>query len=70
MVPKFNIKIKKNLQIMQYKYIGFCLHLDKMSTMSHKEFKGLNWFSVSTWFEQCVISVVFKFINGNCPYFS
>ena len=54
---------------MQNKCIRFCLQLDKMSTISHKEFKVLNWLPVINRFEQCVISIVFKFINGNCPYY-
>ena len=69
MVPKLNTKTKKKLQIIQNKCIRFCLQLDKMSTISHKEFKDLNWLPVITRFEQYVISIVFKFINGNCPYY-
>ena len=53
---------------MQNKCMRFCLQLDKMSTISHKEFKHLNWLPVINGFEQCVISIVFKFINGSCPY--
>ena len=62
-------KLKEKLQVMLNKYIRFCLQLDKMSTISHKEFKVLNWLPVINRFEQCVISIVFKFINGNCPYY-
>ena len=54
---------------MQNKCIRFCLQLDKMSTISHKEFKDLNWLPVINRFEQCVISIVFKFINGNCLHY-
>ena len=36
--------------------------------ISHKKFKDLNWFPIINRFE-CVISIVFKFINGNCPYY-
>ena len=43
--------------------------MDKISTISHKEFKDLNWLPVFNRFEQCVISIVFKFINGNCPHY-
>ena len=43
--------------------------MDKIFTISHKEFKGLNCLSVVTRFEQCVISIVFKSIYGNCPYY-
>ena len=54
---------------MQNKCIPFCLQLEKMSTISHKEFKDSNWLPVINRFEQCVISIVFKFINENCPYY-
>ena len=67
--PNLTQKLKKKLQVMQNKCIRFCLQLDKMSTISHKEFKDLNWLQVINRFEQCVISIVFKFINGNCPYY-
>ena len=67
--PNLTQKLKKKLQVMQNKCIHFCLQLDKMSIISHKEFKDLNWFPVINWFEQCVLSIVFKFINGNCPYY-
>ena len=54
---------------MQNKCVCFCLQLDKMSTISHKEFKDLNWLLVFNRFEQCVVSILFKFINGNCPHY-
>ena len=55
---------------MQNKCNHFCPQLDKISlTICHKEFKDLNWLQVSARFEQCVISIVFKFINGNGPYY-
>ena len=63
--PNLTQKLKKKLQVMQNKCICFCLQLDKMSTISHKEFKDLNWLPVIIRFEQCAISIVFKFINGN-----
>ena len=37
-------------------------------TISPNEFKDLNWLEVSARFEQCVISILFKFIHGNGPY--
>ena len=55
-------------QVMQSKCIRFWLQLNKISTIFHIKFKDLNWLPVITRFEQCVISMVFKFINGNCPY--
>ena len=38
-------------------------------SISHKEFKDLNWLPVFNRFEQCVASIVFKFINGNCLHY-
>ena len=67
--PNLTQKLRQRLQVMQNKCICFCLQLDKMSTISHKEFKDLSWLPVITRFEQCVISIVFKFINGICPYY-
>ena len=54
---------------MQNKCTRFCLQLDKISTISHKELKDLNWLPVITRFEQSVISIALKFINGNSPYY-
>ena len=61
--------VPKKLQVMQNKCACFCLQLDKMSTISHKEFKDLNWLPAFNRFEQCVVSIVFKFINGNCLHY-
>ena len=44
--PKLTQKLKKKLQVMQNKCISFCLQLDKMSTIFHKELKALNWLPV------------------------
>ena len=54
---------------MQNKCTRFCLQLDKISTISHKEPKDLNWLPVITRFEQSVIAIALKFINGNSPYY-
>ena len=67
--PNLTQKLKKKLQVMQNKCIRFCLQLDKMSTISHKEFKDLNWLPAFNRFEQCVVSILFKFINGNWPHY-
>ena len=54
---------------MQNKCIRFCLQLDKISTISHKEFKDLKWLPVINRFEQCVpyhLNEVFEFApKGN-----
>ena len=64
-----NLTQKLKKELIQNKSIPFCLHLDKMSTISHKEFHDLNWLPLITRFEQFVISIMFKFINGNCPFY-
>ena len=66
--PNVTQKLKKKLQVMQNKCIHFC-QLEKISTVSHKEIKDLNWLPVTNRFEQCVILIVFKFINSNCLYY-
>ena len=48
----FTQKLKKKLKVRQNKCIRFCLQLDKMFTISHKEFKDLNWLPAITRFEQ------------------
>ena len=45
----------------------FCLRLDKLKHISHEEFERLNWLPVTYRFKQCVISIVFKYFNGQCP---
>ena len=67
--PNLTQKLKMKLQVMQNKCIRFCRQLGKISTIFHKQFKNLTWLSVITRFEQCVISIVFKFINGSCSYY-
>ena len=50
--PNFTQKLKKKLKVRQNKCVRFCLQLDKMFTISHKEFKDLNWLPAITRFEQ------------------
>ena len=45
----------------------FCLRLDKLKHISHEEFERLNWLPVTYRFKQCVISIVFKYFNRQCP---
>ena len=49
------------------KCIRFYLQLDKMTHMSHKEFEILNWLPVTERFNQCINSIVFKYVNNQCP---
>ena len=38
-----------------------------MTHMSHKEFEILNWLPVTERFNQCINSIVFKYVNNQCP---
>ena len=46
-------KLKNRIQTSQNKCIRFWLQLDKMTHISHKEFKILNWLRVTERFNQC-----------------
>ena len=65
--PNLTKKLKNRIQTSQNKCIRFCLQLDKMTHMSHKEFEILNWLPVTERFNQCINSVVFKYVNNQCP---
>ena len=60
-------KLKNRIQACQNKSIRFCLQLDKMIHISHKEFEILNRLSVTERFNQCNNSIVFKYVNNQCP---
>ena len=60
-------KLKHRTQITQNKCMRFCLWLDKLKHISHEVFERLNWLPVTYRFEQCVISVLFKYFNEQCP---
>ena len=45
----------------------FCLRLDKLKHISQEEFERLKWLPVTCRFKQCVISIVFKYFNEQCP---
>ena len=65
--PNLTKKLKNRIQTSQNKCIRFCLQLDKMTHMSHKEFEILNWLPVTERFNQCINSVVFKYVKNQCP---
>ena len=65
--PNLTKKLKNRIQTSQNKCIRFCLQLDKMTHISHKEFETLNWLPVTERFNQCINSIVFKYVNNQCP---
>ena len=44
-----------------------CLQLDKITHIYHKGFETLSWLLVSERFNQCINSIVFKYVNIQCP---
>ena len=60
-------KLKIRIQISQNKCIRFCLQLDKMTYISHKEFETLNWLPVTERLNQCINSIVFKYVYDQRP---
>ena len=60
-------KLRHRVQTTQHKCMRFYLRLDKLEHISHEEFKRLNWLIMTYRLKQCVISVVFKYFNGQCP---
>ena len=67
-VCQFLSGIKKEIKNCSKKYVFFCLNLDKIAHMSPKEFQILNW-TVQYRFNQCVSSMVFKYVNFICSYY-
>ena len=65
--PNLSKKLNHRIQTTQNKCMRFCLRLDKVKLISHEEFERLNWVPVTYRFKQCVISIVFKYFNGQCP---
>ena len=65
--PNLTKKLKNRIQTSQNKCIRFCLQLDKTTHMSHKEFETLNWLPVTERFNQWINSIVFKYVNDQCP---
>ena len=64
--PNLTKKLKNRIQTSQNKCIRFCLQLDKMTHISHKEFETLNWLPVTERFNQCINSIAFKYISDQC----
>ena len=45
----------------------FALQLDKMTHIFHKEYRTLTWLPVTERFNECINSIVFKYVNDQCP---
>ena len=67
--PNLTKKLKYRIQTTQNKCVRFCLQLGKLKYVSHDndEFERLNCLHVTYRFKQCVNSMVFKYLNEQCP---
>ena len=65
--PNLSKKLKNKIQTFKNKCIRFRLQLDKTTQISHKEFATLNWLPVTERFNQWINSIVFKYVNDQCP---
>ena len=65
--PNLSKKVKSKIQTSQNKCIRFCPQLDKMSHISQKEFKTINWLPIKERYNQCVNSIFFKYFDSLCP---
>ena len=67
--PNLNKRLKSKLQILQNKYMQFCLHLNNRAHIGQKEFEQINWLPVNDRFKHIIISMSFKFwYNKSPPY--
>ena len=62
-------KTKNKIQIMQNKYVRFCLRLDKMHQISFPEFRSITWLPTNKIVHQCINAVAFKLVIWNCPFY-
>ena len=67
--PNCSKKLKNRIQTSQNKCIHFCLQLDKMSHISHKEFETINWLPIKELYNQCINSIAFKYFDNQCPHY-
>ena len=68
--PNLDKKKWEKIQRMQNKCIRFCLKLDKMSDISRKEFRLINWLYVNKRVDQCINTITYNFVNSTYFYIS
>ena len=62
--PNLSKKLKSKIQTSQSKCICFCVRLDKMSHISHKEFGTINWLPIKGRYNQCINSIPIKYFDN------
>ena len=59
----------QKIQIMQIKWIRFCLRLDKMQHISLTHFRLINCLPTKERVHQNKNTLTFNFVNSNCPFY-
>ena len=69
--PNLNKKNSRQIRIETFQNIciRFWQQLDKMTHIDDKEFETLNWLPMTERFIQCIISIVFKYVNDKYSYY-
>ena len=62
-------KYKIKLQILQGKYICFCLQMDNREHIETECFDKINWLPLDQRFKQCLSASIFKFLSEMCPQY-
>ena len=65
--PNLTKKLKKQNPDLSEQMHTILLIVDKMTHISDKEFETLNWLPVTERFNQGINSIVFKYVNNQCP---
>ena len=65
--PLLTKDMKKRFQISQNKLIRFCLNLGSRESINLTRFREINWLPVEERVNQCICSLVYKFLNNNVP---
>ena len=59
--------LKNRIQASENKCICFCLQLDEVTHISKKQSETINWLPIKERYNQCVISIVFKYFDDQYP---
>ena len=62
-------KQKNKIQVIQNKYIRFCLKLDKIHHISENEFRLINWLRTSKRVDRCINTIAYNSVHNTCPYY-
>ena len=65
--PLLTQNLKDRIQISQNKCIRFCLSLNNRESVDETKFIEINWLPIKKRVEQCICSLIFKYLNDNVP---